>query len=141
MTDTPYAAVVRVTGSESMSGNIDNRKVIAVICIILAFASVCVMLYQIKIYKMFGAYTAAVNLQPSVSWVNGAEAKPVSATDAANVTAKGETYILNTKSCKIHKPDCPYIANTDPKNKQVIVSENIDEYYIIGYTSCSKCLP
>lgn len=124
-----------------MSGNIDNRKVIAVICMILAFACVCVMLYQIKIYKMFGAYTAAANSQPSVSWVDSREPETAAVTDTSNATVKGETYILNTKSCKIHKPDCPYVANTDPKNKQVIVSENIDEYYIIGYTSCSKCLP
>ena len=135
------AVAARAARGESMSGSIDNRKVIAVICVILAFVSVCGMLYQIKLYKMLGDYTVAADSQPSFSWVDSREYETVSVTDTANVTVKGDTYILNTKSCKIHKPDCQYAVNADPKNKQTIVTDNIDEYYLIGYTSCSKCLP
>lgn len=136
-----FVAGARGTGSDGMSEKINNRKIIAIISVILAFASVCVMLGQIKIYKSFASYAASENTTADVSWINSADITVPTATDAQNVTVKGETYILNTKSCKIHKPDCPYVANTDPKNKQVIVTDNIDEYYIIGYTSCSKCLP
>ena len=66
------AVAARAARGESMSGSIDNRKVIAVICVILAFVSVCGMLYQIKLYKMFGDYTVAADCsRPFLGWTLG----------------------------------------------------------------------
>ena len=120
--------------------NIDNRKIIAVMYVALAFLSVFIMLRQVKIYKGLNESNASDNSAVSVSWVDGGEAVSITATDAPNVTAQADMYVLNTNSKKIHKPDCQYAKNMDDKNKQVIFCDNIDEYYLKGYTSGSKCL-
>lgn len=120
--------------------NIDNRKIIAVMCVALAFLSVFIMLRQVKIYKGINESNASDNSDVSVSWVDGGEAVSITATDAPNVTVQADMYVLNISSKKIHKPDCQYAKNMDDKNKQVIFCDNIDEYYLKGYTSCSKCL-
>jgi len=124
-----------------MSGNIDNKKVMTAICILLAFVSVFIMLYQIKIYKAFVSYSVEAKAPVSVSWVETSGAVTVPVTDTENATVKGETYVINTKTGKIHRPDCSYAVNMNESNKQVIVTDNINEYYLNGYTSCSKCLP
>lgn len=138
----PSALAANAIRGDKMSDkkNIDNRKIIAVMCVTLAFLSVFIMLRQVKIYKEINESNASDNSDVSVSWVDGGEAVSITATDAPNVTVQADMYVLNTNSKKIHKPDCQYAQNMDDKNKQVIFCDNIDEYYLKGYTSCSKCL-
>lgn len=138
----PSALAANAIRGDKMSDkkNIDNRKIIAVMCVALAFLSVFIMLRQVKIYKGINESNTSDNSDVSVSWVDGGEAVSITATDAPNVTAQADMYVLNTNSKKIHKPDCQYAKNMDDKNKQVIFCDNIDEYYLKGYTSCSKCL-
>lgn len=138
----PSALAANAIRGDKMSDkkNIDNRKIIAVMCVSLAFLSVFIMLRQVKIYKGINESNASDNSDVSVSWVDGGEAVSITATDAPNVTVQADMYVLNTNSKKIHKPDCQYAQNMDDKNKQVIFCDNIDEYYLKGYTSCSKCL-
>lgn len=138
----PSALAANAIRGDKMSDkkNIDNRKIIAVMCVVLAFLSVFIMLRQVKIYKGINESNASDNSDVSVSWVDGGEAVSITATDAPNVTVQADMYVLNTNSKKIHKPDCQYAKNMDDKNKQVIFCDNIDEYYLKGYTSCSKCL-
>lgn len=138
----PSALAANAIRGDKMSDkkNIDNRKIIAVMRVALAFLSVFIMLRQVKIYKGINESNTSDNSDVSVSWVDGGEAVSITATDAPNVTVQADMYVLNTNSKKIHKPDCQYAQNMDDKNKQVIFCDNIDEYYLKGYTSCSKCL-
>lgn len=50
------------------------------------------------------------------------------------------TYILNTSSQKIHKPDCTYAKNIAEHNRQEYTG-SMDELLAQGYTACGTCKP
>lgn len=72
----PSALAANVIRGDKMSDkkNIDNRKIIAVMCVVLAFLSVFIMLRQVKIYKEINESNTSDNSDVSVSWVDGGEA-------------------------------------------------------------------
>lgn len=51
-----------------------------------------------------------------------------------------QTYVLNTNTKKIHKPECGSAADTAPKNKKT-VQESIETLKNQGYECCKRCLP
>ena len=54
---------------------------------------------------------------------------------------RGETeYVLNTRSKKIHLPDCASVEQMKEKNK-AYSSETIEELESQGYTPCGNCRP
>jgi DNA-entry nuclease len=50
------------------------------------------------------------------------------------------TYVLNTNSHKIHRPDCKSVQDIKPQNKQ-ITDEDIDVLIQQGYSPCGSCHP
>ncbi len=56
-------------------------------------------------------------------------------------TKQGKTYVINTSSKKIHKPDCSFIARTKEENKKTVVlsDEQLKEYINNGYQICKTC--
>ena len=52
--------------------------------------------------------------------------------------SQSDTYILNTRSKKIHHPDCPSVAKMSPKNKKEYKG-NIQDLLKQGYTKCGNC--
>ena len=57
-----------------------------------------------------------------------------------NVTSNQvkDTFILNTSSKKIHKPDCSGLASTKESNKKQYIG-TIDELKTQGYSTCGRC--
>lgn len=54
---------------------------------------------------------------------------------------RGKTeYVLNTRSKKIHLPDCASVDKMKEKNK-AYSSETIEELESQGYTPCGNCRP
>ena len=51
-----------------------------------------------------------------------------------------ETYIVNTASKKIHKPDCESVDKINEKNKKTYIG-NKEELLEQGYTTCKTCRP
>lgn len=58
-------------------------------------------------------------------------------TTAANTT---ETYILNTNTKKIHKPDCDLVKNIKAKNRKEYAGQK-ETLLEQGYSACRKCNP
>lgn len=54
--------------------------------------------------------------------------------------SESTTYILNTSSLKIHKPDCDSVAKINDKNKKEYTG-NKEELLKQGYTTCKSCNP
>ncbi len=54
--------------------------------------------------------------------------------------AKEKSYILNTGTKKIHRPDCSSVDDIKPENKEEY-SGSIDELIAKGYTACKSCDP
>ena len=56
-------------------------------------------------------------------------------------TKQGKTYVINTSSKKIHKPDCSFIARTKEENKKTVVlsDEQLKEYINNGHQICKTC--
>lgn len=50
------------------------------------------------------------------------------------------TFILNTNTMKIHRPECSSVGQMSEKNKQK-TSSSIDELEAAGYECCKKCNP
>ncbi len=59
-------------------------------------------------------------------------------TKAQNQDQNVKTYILNTRSLKIHKPSCSYISKMSENNKNEYKGD-INDLYDIGYTTCGNC--
>ena len=51
------------------------------------------------------------------------------------------TYVLNTSSKKIHKPECSFVDRTKEENKKTVElnETQLNEYKNDGYTMCSTC--
>ena len=58
--------------------------------------------------------------------------------DSSNISV--ETYIVNTASKKIHKPDCESIDKISEKNKKTYIGSK-EELLEQGYTACKTCRP
>ena len=62
-----------------------------------------------------------------------------SETAAADTAVSDATYILNTNSMKIHRPDCESVSKMSEKNKQES-NETLDTLIAQGYEPCKNCL-
>ncbi|MEE0928909.1 MAG: DNA/RNA non-specific endonuclease [Acutalibacteraceae bacterium] len=86
------------------------------------------------------------NIQPGIvidyatgeSRLEGENSKDNSSSQQSS--SQGEKYILNTKSKKIHTPNCGYVQDINAENKSEYQG-NIDNLVDQGYTSCKKCNP
>ena len=61
-------------------------------------------------------------------------------TDTESATEETNTYILNTGTKKIHKPDCSAAKNTNEANKREYTGD-IDSLLAQGYLKCGICKP
>lgn len=52
----------------------------------------------------------------------------------------GSTWVLNTSSFKIHRPDCKYVDSISPKNRAES-DKTVAELEEEGYTPCGSCKP
>ncbi len=60
--------------------------------------------------------------------------------DTETDTAEERTYILNTNTKKIHKPDCDLIKNVKAKNRKEYAGQK-ETLLEQGYSECHKCKP
>lgn len=67
---------------------------------------------------------------------NGAE----SGTDSAEASISEYSWILNTNSKRIHRPDCSQAKNIAEKNR-AYSSESLDKLISQGYKPCGSCKP
>ena len=58
--------------------------------------------------------------------------------ESTEAEQKGDTYILNTSSMKIHKTTCGTGKLMLPENRRVYVGD-IEDLLINGYTKCGNC--
>lgn len=91
----------------------------------------------------------AYNVQPNVyiDYSNGdnrladdsKEKQNNDSNDTSKSSVKG-TYVLNTKSKKIHRPDCSSVKQMSDKNRQD-VTDTLDDLISQGYEPCQRCNP
>lgn len=67
---------------------------------------------------------------------NGAE----SGADSAEASISEYSWILNTNSKRIHRPDCSQAKNIAEKNR-AYSSESLDKLISQGYKPCGSCMP
>ncbi len=84
------------------------------------------------------------NVQPGIvlNYLNGNSYKEGEAPteDPDNTEPAEVTYVLNTSSKKIHKPDCRYAESMSEANKEVFTGD-IQQKISDGYTVCGTCNP
>lgn len=66
-------------------------------------------------------------------------ASPIRQTVVSSESKTGNTYVLNTKSKKIHKPTCRYAQSMSEENKQTVSQKSTDELLNEGYSYCKVC--
>ena len=70
------------------------------------------------------------------------ETTPATPSDPVTVTPEPETvsysYVLNTNTMRIHKPNCSSVNEMNPKNRQP-TNESIAELEAEGYVKCKRC--
>ena len=49
------------------------------------------------------------------------------------------TYVVNTKSKKIHKSDCHYVQQMKPENRKTVDAKDLKTLVNDGYSYCSAC--
>ena len=86
-----------------------------------------------KTYKTLANYSKAV--QKFV----GAE-PAVAATEAPKTQTGAKSYVLNNSTKKFHLPDCTYVAQMKPENRQN-VRRSRDQIIADGYEPCQHCNP
>lgn len=79
------------------------------------------------------------NAQPSIKidYATG-ESFLIAQTTNQNADANEETYVLNTKSKKIHHENCSSVKNMAEKNKKSFTG-SLDELFKNGYSECGIC--
>jgi hypothetical protein len=60
--------------------------------------------------------------------------------DEENLTDTTGYYVLNTRSMKIHMPDCDSVSDISKYN-QAFSSKTVEALEAEGYTACQNCLP
>lgn len=77
------------------------------------------------------------NIQPRVeiNYTNGSSSETA---DTTATTAAPVTYILNTKTKRIHRPDCPSVKDIRESNKQLFCGK-MAELTKQGYSACGNC--
>ena len=67
---------------------------------------------------------------------------PAQSSEPATTTPEPATssysYVLNTNTMRIHKPDCSSVNEMNPKNRQP-TNESIAELEAEGYVKCKRC--
>ena len=85
-----------------------------------------------------GSSDTSSNTQAAPSGSSGAKTSGSSTSSAS--TAEQQTYILNKRSHKFHRPECDSVQSMSPSNKEEFTGLRqtlIDE----GYTPCRSCNP
>ena len=83
----------------------------------------------------------AYNVQPGVriDYLTGENEADGSFTAESDVSEEDCQYILNTRTQKIHLPDCESVKKISPLNKKP-TNESLDELKKKGYDPCGYCL-
>ena len=83
----------------------------------------------------------AYNVQPGVriDYLTGENEADGSFTAESEVSEEDCQYILNTRTQKIHLPDCESVKKISPLNKKP-TNESLDELKKKGYDPCGYCL-
>lgn len=82
-------------------------------------------------------FSATGNVSENIAAQTSASVERQTVLSSENKT--DNTYVLNTKSKKIHKPTCRYAQSMSEENKQTIVLQNADELLKDGYSYCKVC--
>jgi DNA-entry nuclease len=88
------------------------------------------------------------NCQPGIvidyatgdSWRDEDYAPEDSQCDEDDAESATETYVLNTRTHKFHKPGCSAVTTMEEGNKQT-VEKTRDEVVADGYAPCKRCNP
>ena len=81
------------------------------------------------------------NNQPGVEIDYATGKSWLSDTPSSNAPANTDTeYVLNTKSKKIHLPDCSSVGKIEEDNKET-TDKSKDELIKMGYEPCGACKP
>lgn len=67
-------------------------------------------------------------------------AQPQAPTEAASSPDQAQGYILNVRSLRFHRPDCPAVLDMSEKNKRTFDGTR-DEAIAKGYKPCGVCNP
>ena len=83
----------------------------------------------------------AYNVQPGVriDYLTGENEADGSVTAESEVSEEDCLYVLNTRTQKIHLPDCESVREISPLNKKP-TNESLEELKKKGYEPCGKCL-
>lgn len=84
---------------------------------------------------------AIITISFCLSWGTPIYAKEKYGFDTYSIEEQQETedtYVLNTKSMKIHVPSCKSVKKIKPSNYSTS-SKTIDELKEDGYTVCKQC--
>ena len=83
----------------------------------------------------------AYNVQPGVriDYLTGENEADGSVTAESEVSEEDCRYILNTRTQKIHLPDCESVKKISPLNKKP-TNESLEELKKKGFEPCGYCL-
>ena len=82
------------------------------------------------------------NNQPGIKidYKNGESWESSDSDNGTGTSAIDETYILNTKTMKFHRPSCDSVEKMNESNKKE-VTEDREKIVEQGYTACKICNP
>lgn len=120
-----------------------REKAAVAVCICAAMLSVLIMINQIRLTERTKAvlqtHSAESQTETEV-WFGSPSAIDTKAPETtAAVTVRGNAYIINGSSKKIHSPNCRYVQNINPENSIELVTDTLNELFESGYSRCSAC--
>ncbi len=82
------------------------------------------------------------NVQPGVAIDYATGESHADGTDgsAQSQAQPAVTYVLNTKTNKFHRPDCPSVENMSPENREDVTLTK-EQVEAMGYEPCKRCNP
>ncbi len=119
---------------------INGKKIIMYISTVIAFLSVGLMLTQLKMSMELHSIIYATTVPFTSVAEDDLKGESLVQENADNKNPTEKTYVINLSSKKIHLPDCQYAQTIDEENKITVKVKNLNDYYLSGYTSCTKCL-
>lgn len=140
------------------------KKIVLIVCAIVAVASVVALIMEIKISKSFNDFknvVAAQSQTESFSWyeennnndeiitftipqtqnsIGNAQSTEAASLDNTYNNSQGSNhYILNKNSKKIHSQDCKFAQSIKQNNRVDITTDDLSQLFNDGYTVCSNC--
>lgn len=120
-----------------------REKAAVAVCICAAMLSVLIMINQIRLTErteaVLQAQTAESQTETEI-WFGSPSAIDTQAPETtAAATVRGNAYVINGSSKKIHSPNCRYVQNINSENSIELVTDTLDELLMGGYSRCSAC--